>query len=36
VELHGVSVCEMDGDLIKTERVYWDGATLLAGAGLLG
>ncbi len=36
VELHGVSVCEMDGDLVKTERVYWDGATLLAGAGLLG
>ena len=36
VELHGVSVCQMDGDLIREERVYWDTATLLAGAGLLG
>ena len=36
VELHGVSVLEMEGDLIKHERVYWDGATLLAGAGVLG
>jgi steroid delta-isomerase-like uncharacterized protein len=36
VELHGVSVFEMEGDLIKHERVYWDGATLLAGAGVLG
>jgi hypothetical protein len=36
VELHGVSVCEMAGDLIREERVYWDTATLLAGAGLLG
>lgn len=36
VELVGVSVCDMDGDLIKEERVYWDTATLLAGAGVLG
>jgi steroid delta-isomerase-like uncharacterized protein len=36
VELIGVSVCQMDGDLIREERVYWDTATLLAGAGLLG
>lgn len=36
VELVGVSVCDMDGDLIREERVYWDTATLLAGAGLLG
>jgi hypothetical protein len=36
VNLVGVSVCDMEGDLIKEERVYWDTATLLAGAGLLG
>jgi len=36
VELHGVSVCEMEGDLIREERVYWDTATLMAGAGMLG
>ena len=36
VALDGVSVCEMDGDLIREERVYWDAATLLAGAGVLG
>ena len=36
VELVGVSVCDMEGDLIREERVYWDTATLLAGAGLLG
>lgn len=36
VALRGVSVCDMEGDLIKEERVYWDLATLLAGAGLLG
>ncbi len=35
VELLGVSVCDMEGDLIKEERVYWDAATLLAGAGVL-
>lgn len=36
VHLVGVSVCDMQGDLIKEERVYWDTATLLAGAGVLG
>jgi hypothetical protein len=36
IALHGVSVCVMDGDLIREERVYWDAATLLAGAGVLG
>lgn len=36
VHLVGVSVCDMEGDLIREERVYWDTATLLAGAGLLG
>ena len=36
VELRGVSVCEMAGDLIREERVYWDTATLQARAGLLG
>jgi steroid delta-isomerase-like uncharacterized protein len=33
VELLGVSVFEMRGELVQEERVYWDGATLLAGAG---
>ena len=36
VDLLGVSVLEMQGDLIREERVYWDGATLLAGAGQIG
>jgi steroid delta-isomerase-like uncharacterized protein len=36
VALEGVSVCTMNGDLIAEERVYWDAATLLAGAGVLG
>lgn len=36
VHLVGVSVCDMEGDLIKEERVYWDTATLLAGAGVIG
>lgn len=36
VALQGVSVCRMDGALIAEERVYWDAATLLAGAGVLG
>lgn len=36
LNLLGVSVCDMEGDLIKEERVYWDAATLLAGAGVLG
>lgn len=35
VALDGVSVCLMEGDLIREERVYWDAATLLAGAGVL-
>ena len=35
VALDGVSVCDMDGELIREERVYWDAATLLAGAGVL-
>ena len=35
VALDGVSVCAMHGDLILEERVYWDAATLLAGAGVL-
>jgi steroid delta-isomerase-like uncharacterized protein len=35
VELHGVSVVDMDGGLIREERVYWDGATLMASAGVL-
>ena len=36
IALQGVSVCEMEGDLVREERVYWDGASLLAWAGLLG
>lgn len=36
VALPGVSVCLMNGDLIREEHVYWDAATLLAGAGVLG
>ena len=35
VVLDGVSVCVMDGDLIREERVYWDAATLLVAAGVL-
>lgn len=35
VNLLGVSVCDMDGDLIKEERVYWNTAELLAGAGVI-
>jgi steroid delta-isomerase-like uncharacterized protein len=36
IALQGVSVCTMEGELIREERVYWDAATLLAGAGVLG
>ena len=36
MELVGVSDCDMQGDLIREERVSWDTATLLAGAGVLG
>lgn len=28
IHLDGVSVLELDGDLVKEERVYWDAATL--------
>lgn len=35
VNLLGVSVCDMEGDLIKEERVYWNTAELLAGAGVI-
>jgi steroid delta-isomerase-like uncharacterized protein len=36
VALDGVSVCALEGGLIREERVYWDAATLMAGAGVLG
>ena len=29
-----MSVLEMDGDLIREERVYWDTGTLMASAGM--
>lgn len=35
VHLPGVSVCQMNGDLIALERCYFDAATLLAGAGVI-
>jgi len=35
LELHGVSVVEMDDSLIRRERVYWDTGTLMASAGVL-
>lgn len=35
VELRGVSVMALEGDLIREERVYWDTATLMAAAGVL-
>ena len=35
IALDGVSICDMEDDLIREERVYWDAATLLAGAGVL-
>jgi hypothetical protein len=28
IHLDGVSVCIMEGELVKEERVYWDAATL--------
>lgn len=31
VHLEGVSVCDMEGALIREERVYWDSAALSAG-----
>jgi steroid delta-isomerase-like uncharacterized protein len=33
--LDGVSICAIEGGLIREERVYWDAGTLLAGAGVL-
>ena len=36
LELDGVSVITMAGGLIAEERVYWDGAVLMAAAGMLG
>jgi len=36
VVLEGVSVCRMEGDLIREERVYWDAAMLLIAAGVVG
>jgi hypothetical protein len=35
LEPAGVSVCQMDGELIRHERNYFDTATLLASAGAL-
>ena len=35
LELHGVSVMEMEESLIREERVYWDTGTLMAAAGVL-
>jgi ketosteroid isomerase-like protein len=35
LELAGVSVLTMEGDLIREERVYWDTGTLMASAGML-
>jgi len=35
LELAGVSVIEMEGGLIREERVYWDTGTLMASAGIL-
>jgi steroid delta-isomerase-like uncharacterized protein len=35
LELHGASIVEMAGGLIRQERVYWDTATLMAAAGVL-
>jgi steroid delta-isomerase-like uncharacterized protein len=37
LSLPGVSICRFDGDgQIEEERVYWDTATLMAAAGVLG
>lgn len=35
VALPGVSVCDVREGLLLEERVYWDAATLLAGAGVI-
>jgi len=31
IELRGVAVYDLEGGLIREERVYWDSATLVAG-----
>ena len=36
IALAGVAVYEMEGDLVREDHTYWDNATLLAAAGLLG
>jgi steroid delta-isomerase-like uncharacterized protein len=36
IALSGVAVYEMDGDLVREDHSYWDNATLLAAAGVLG
>lgn len=36
VELPGVSVCDVRDGLLAEERVYWDAATLMAAAGVIG
>jgi steroid delta-isomerase-like uncharacterized protein len=36
VELPGVSVCDLRDGLLAEERVYWDAATLMAAAGVIG
>lgn len=36
LELPGVSVCTLRDGLLAEERVYWDAATMLAAAGVLG
>ena len=35
IHLDGISVLILEAGLVKEERVYWDAATLLAGAGVL-
>ena len=35
-ELRGVSVCVVADGQLREERVYWDTATLMAAAGMLG
>jgi steroid delta-isomerase-like uncharacterized protein len=34
LELQGVSIIELAGDLVREERVYWDTGTLLASADM--
>ena len=36
IALSGVAIYEMEGDLVREDHTYWDNATLLAAAGLLG